>query len=559
MFKAELHRTLEEIVAELGSTASFAVDYPPKDAAGFADYATSAALAAAKDLGKKPLEVAEAIVTKLDERALPFISEVSVAGPGFINITLAPEVFTETIARALSDGGDWGKNVTREGSRIIVEYSQPNPFKPFHIGHLMSTTIGESLSRLIEYSGATISRFNYHGDIGPHVAKALWGLKKHNLSASNIDDIGRAYVLGNTAYEDDPALKGEIDAINKRLYTGDAELAPLYEEGRAVSLARFAEIYELLGSTFDHVVFESETGPIGAEIVKEAMAKGIFEESDGATVFRGEKYGLHTRVFITSHGTPTYEAKEIGFAKRKHELFPFDQNITDVAVEQDEYFKVVAKAIDELWPKYRGSYGHVTHGMMQLSGGKMSSRKGNVITGESLIEDVMEAARERMKESDVENPQNIAKAVAVAGIKYAILKQHLGKNIVFDPEKSLSLEGDSGPYLQYAYVRTASILRKAKEAGVASDAHGQHGTPTSLERLLSRFPEIVERAAQELEPHHVAQYLTTLSSEFNSWYASTKVLDGTSAASYKLAIVEAVGQTLKNGLWLLGIESPQEM
>lgn len=559
MLKAELHRTLEEIVAELGSSASFTVDYPPKDAAGGADYATNAALAAAKDLKKPPREVAEMIAERLRSAQLPMISDVSVAGPGFINVTLRPEFYADTVARVLSDPEGWGRNATREGSRLIVEYSQPNPFKPFHIGHLMSTTIGESLSRLVEYSGAKLSRFNYHGDIGPHVAKALWGLMKHNLSSADVADIGKAYVLGNTAYEEDAEAKAEIDAINKRLYAGDKELAPMYAEGRAVTLARFAELYAVLGSKFDHVVFESETGPIGAEIVKGALASGIFEESDGAIVFRGEKYGLHTRVFITSQQTPTYEAKELGFAKRKHELFPFDQNITVVAVEQDGYFKVVEKAIDELWPKYRGSYTHVPHGMMQLESGKMSSRKGNVITGESLIEDMTAAARERMKESAAQDPDALASAVGVAGIKYAVLKQNLGKNIIFDPEKSLSIEGDSGPYLQYAYVRTASILRKAAQEGVSPDAHGLRGEPCDLERLLPRFPEVVERAAQELEPHHVAQYLTQLSGAFNSWYASTKVLDGTDKAPYKLALVEAVGQTLKNGLWLLGIEAPQEM
>lgn len=559
MLKAELHRAIEGIVAGLGSTAAFSVDYPPKDAAGAADYATNAALAAAKDLGASPREVADTIAQQLVAMNLQVVSNVEVAGPGFINITLTPGFFSETIARIVSDGNAWGKNATREGSRIIVEYSQPNPFKPFHIGHLMSTTIGESLSRLVEYSGASLSRFNYHGDIGPHVAKALWGLMKHNLSSADVADIGKAYVLGNAAYEESADAKAEIDAINKRLYAGDAELAPMYQEGRTVTLARFAELYKVLGSTFDHVVFESETGPIGAEIVKGALTKGIFEESDGAVVFRGEKYGLHTRVFITSQQTPTYEAKELGFAKRKHELFPFDQNITVVAVEQDGYFKVVEKAIDELWPKYRGSYTHVPHGMMQLTGGKMSSRKGNVITGESLIEDMTAAARERMKESVAQNPEALASAVGIAGIKYAVLKQNLGKNIIFDPEKSLSLEGDSGPYLQYAYVRTASILRKAHETGIYADAHGPRGDVSELERLLPRFPEVVERAAQELEPHHVVQYLTQLAGAFNSWYASTKVLDGTNKASYKLALVEAVGQTLKNGLYLMGIEAPQEM
>lgn len=556
MVKAELHRVLEGIVSNLGANVSFSVEYPPAEAG--ADYATNAALAAAKDLGKKPIEVAVDIKKGLEDAQLPFVQEVTVAGPGFVNITLSRDFFAQTVARAIAEGEQWGANASREDSRIIIEYSQPNPFKPFHIGHLMSTTIGESLARLIGFSGAKRSRFNYHGDIGPHVAKAIWGLQQQSLDASSVDDLGKAYVYGSNAYEDDPSAKEAIDALNKRLYAHDPELQSIYDIGRTTSLNRFAQIYKILGSEFDHVVFESETGPMGMEMVKAAVEKGIFEESDGAIVFKGEKYGLHTRVFITSGGTPTYEAKEIGFAKKKHELFPFDQNITVVAVEQDGFFKVVEKAIDALWPQYAGTYTHVPHGMMQLQGGKMSSRKGNIITGESMIEDMTVEARERMKESAVAEKEEVAQMIAVAAIKYSILKQGLGKNIVFDPEQSLSLEGDSGPYLQYAHVRAASILRKAASEDVHADTNAP-GELSLVERLLIRFPEIVERACSLYEPHHVAQYLTELSSAFNSWYASTKVLDGTPEASYKLALVDATRQTLKNGLYLLGIKAPEEM
>lgn len=562
MLKAELHRALEGIVSGLGSTASFTVDYPPKDAASTADYATNVALAAAKDLGKKPVEVAEEIASKLREAALPMIESVSVAGPGFINIALVPSFFAETIARILSDGEGWGSNASREGDRVIVEYTSPNLFKPLHVGNLMANIIGESVRRLVGALGAKVVRVNYVSDIGLTVAKGVWGLKKIGSDGSDIGKLGEAYLAGSAAYDEDVAAKDEIDAINRALYAGDdRELNALREKGTATSFVHLMELCRMLGTEkFDLVLKESESGPIGRDIVRSHIEDGIFEESDGAIVFRGEKYGLHTRVFINSAGLPTYEAKDVGVAKLKQDRAPFDQSIVVTGAEQREYFRVVNKAIEEVFPNLRQKLMHIPNGFLTLpSGKKMSSRKGGVLTGESVLEELVSRTAEKSAGRELADARRTHEQVATAAIKYVILKQALGKNVIFDMEQSLSFEGDSGPYLQYAYVRTASILRKAKEEGVAPDAHGAHGAPFDLERLLIRFPEAVERAAGEYEPHHVAQYLTELAGEFNSWYASSKVLDGTDEAPYKLAIVEAVGQTLKNGLYLLGIQAPEQM
>jgi arginyl-tRNA synthetase len=557
MVKAELQRVLEGIVSGLGANVSFDVEYAPAHAD--ADYASNAALAAAKSLKQNPKDVAEAIKEKLLAADLPFIERVDIAGPGFINIALAPAFFAEAVARVQAEGDEWGKNALREGERIMVEHSQPNPFKPFHIGHLMSNTIGESIARLMRFSGATVTTVNYQGDVGLHVAKALWGLMKEGRDASDIAAVGEAYVAGHAAYETNEAFKQEIIDLNKRVYAKDASVWPLYTQGRELSLRHFEELYKILGSTFDHYFFESETAAPGLALVREGRERMVFEESDGAVVFRGEKAGLHTRVFLTKEGLPTYETKDLGLALMKREFRDFDLSITTTAVEQKEYFKVVFEALGVMRPETRGKYMNITHGMMMLDSGKMSSRKGNIVTGESLLMDMIESARQRMHESEVPDKEPVARQIAVASLKYGVLKQSLGRNIIFNKDQWLSLEGDSGPYLQYAQVRAASILRKAKEAGVESDAQASRGEVTLLERLLVRFPEIVERAASDYEPHHVAQYLTELSAAFNSWYAGGKVLDGTDKAPYKLALVDAVRQTLRNGLYLLGIEAPQAM
>jgi len=566
MISERIIEALQRAIKTLGLEGLVVLEHPGDLSHG--DYSTNIALVASKKAGKNPRALAEEIVKNLG--IIEGVLKIETAGAGFINFHLARSFFSESIPAIIERGESWGSNATLKGKKIIVEYSQPNPFKPFHIGHLMSTTVGESISRLVEWSGATIFRANYQGDIGPHVAKGIWGLQKNNLNPESIQDLGDAYVIGNTAYEDDVASKAEIDSINKRLYEGDASLKDIYDKGRATSLAHFEDLYAVLGTKFDEYFFESDAWRVGLQIVEEGKAKGIFEESDGAIVFKGEKVGLHTRVFVTSKGTPTYEAKELGLAEMKRKLFPFDLNVTTIAVEQDGYFKVVEAAMAELWPSVAGKYTHTAFGMMQLSSGKMSSRKGNIITGESLIEEMRAKALAKMEGRVFESEEikrDVADAVAVSAIKYSILKQSTGKNIIFDPEASLSFEGDSGPYLQYSYVRAQAVLRKAKEEKIpalSSDFIYQitERMPevTELERTLYRFPEAVERAEKEREPHHITTLLTELASAFNSWYATGKIVDSADALSpYKVGLAKAFALTMKNGLTILGIRAPEVM
>ena len=523
------------------------------------DYATSVALVLAKKEGKNPRELAEKIVeafVKPDD-----VERVEVAGPGFINIFLSRTFFRSSIQEILKKGERWGANDSRKGKHVMVEYTQPNPFKPFHIGHLMSNTIGESISRLYEFAEAEVRRANYQGDVGLHVAKALWGLRKTGGDPSNIDDIARAYVAGNKAFEDEEDAKKEIVSFNTMVYDNAKEIAEEYAIGRRVSLEHFEELYKILGTKFDFYFFESESTLPGRALVKEGLATGVFEESEGAIVFKGEPYGLHTRVFINKQGLPTYEAKDLGLAQLKAQKWDFDITVTTTAVEQQEYFKVMFKALSLLRPELAPKLHHVSHGMMSLTGEKMSSRKGNVITGESLIRDMLALATEKVQERNFDDAEKeeIARAVAVAAIKYSVLKQKAGKNIVFNPEQALSFEGDSGPYLEYAHTRAVSILEKAKKVGLVASTVLAPQESTELEKLLYRFPDVVLRALEEYEPHYITTYLTELASTWNSWYASEKVVDESTTAPYKLAIVQAFAHTMRNGLWLLGIQAPEKM
>jgi arginyl-tRNA synthetase len=532
--------------AGAGDTA-FAVEWPADLANG--DYATNAAMAAAKALGKNPKALAEELVPRIAEALGDYAESVEVAGPGFINIALSRSVFTDALAEAT--GEEWGKGTAQEGKRVVVEYSCPNPFKEMHIGHLMSTIIGEAVSRVIENSGATTIRDSYGGDIGPHVAKALWALRKNEVTeVANANEVDKAYVQGARAYEESEEAKAAIDALNEALYKGeDSELMELWRKAREACLEAFREIYAVLGTKFDYYFFESETAPIGMDIVKGALAKGIFKESQGAVIYDGEKKGLHTLVFITSRGTPTYETKDVGLAFLKEERCPSDVSIIITAAEQAGHFKVFLAALEDVAPLVAAKTLHVPHGFMRLSSGKMSSREGNTITAAELINDVVERACEKN-----DDPQ-IAEQVAVGAIKYMILRQAPGGDIVFDAEKSLSLEGDSGPYLQYALVRAKSVL---SHAGKKGSAEGAPQEPYLLERLIRRFPAVAARAERERAPHHIAQYLTQLAGEWNSFYALNRIIDG-EHERYKLLLAEAFARTMERGLHLLGIPTPEKM
>ncbi len=571
--KEKIQKLIKEILKTLNiEDVNFSIEHPDDLKNG--DYSTNVAMVCAKQLKTNPKELSGKIVEELNKKLPKEISKVEVAGPGFINFYLSREFFTDSVETILREKEKWGDNNILNGKKVMVEYTDPNPFKPFHIGHLMANAIGESISRIVEHSGANIIRANYQGDVGPHVAKAIYIMMKNksgtnSAMAENVpvsekaQYIGKCYSEGSNLYDTDENIKKEIEVINKKVYEkSDEEINKIYDWGRKVTLDAFEDIYKILGTKFDYYFFESDMAKVGEKIVRENVGK-IFDESDGAIVFHGENYDkkLHTRVFINSQGLPTYEAKEIGLALTKFEKENPDISIVTTAIEQGEYMKVVQKAISLMHPELESKMKHITHGMMKLATGKMSSRKGNIITGESLLRDSMGMVFDKMieREFSTEEKKKIGEVVGVAALKYSILKSSLGSDIIYDADKSISFEGDSGPYLQYTAVRANSILKKAENF----DLSNKKETPeniTELEKLIYQFPEIVKYSYEELEPHHITNYLTGLASSFNSFYGNTQILvEDNKYAAYHLDLIKAFYQTMKNGLWLLGMETPERM
>ena len=546
---------------------AFSVDHPKDESHG--DYSVNVAMILAKAEGKNPRELAQLLVEKIAQSE--GIQKVEVAGPGFINFYLTTEFLVSEAKRALEVG--YGKNDSLKGQKTMVEFTDPNPFKEFHIGHLMSNTIGESLTRLFEANGATVKRVNYQGDVGLHVAKSLWGMQKlmveQTLTIKSLQDqslqqrqkfMGQAYAYGATQYEEDEIAKSEMNGLNKVIYDkSDTVVDALYQAGRTWSLEYFETIYQRLGTKFDEYFFESEAGEVGLDVIEEALGKQVLEVGEeGAVVFKGETYGLHTRVFRNKLGLPTYEGKELGLAKTKYGRWEYDKSYIVTANEIDEYFKVLIKVLTLLYPELGTKTTHLSHGVMKLTSGKMSSRTGKVVTGEGLLNELKAVVLTKMGERDVQNKEVVADQVAVASLKYSVLKQAVGGDIVYEPEKMTNMDGDTGPYLQYTYARTQSVLRKAKSDSSALTAVSLDALAPeelSIIRWVYRYPETIAAAGTHYAPHMVAGYLYELSQRFNTFYNQHQILENQG----RLLLTAVVGNILKSGLDLLGIVATESI
>ena len=455
-----------------------------------------------------------------------------------------------------------GKN-----KKIMVEFAHPNTHKLFHIGHLRNISIGESLVRILEAVGNKIIRTNYQGDVGLHIAKCLYKVKSEKSKINSlitVEDkikfLGEAYTKGQKAYDEDEKAKKEIIEINGMIYKNSGEIIPLWQETRQWSLDYFDNIYKRVGSKFDRLYFETEFANKGIEICKRAEKKGILKKSKGALVFEGKKYGLDTRVFINGLGYPTYEGKELALAEKEFSEFgELDKLIHVVTPEQKSFFKVTFK-VEELLnkKKFKNKQYHLAYEWVKLKEGKMSSRTGNVVEAEWLINKAKEKIIGKFK-----CDQKTAEIIAISAVKYSFLKNSVFNQIAFDFDESVSLEGNSGPYLLYTYVRTRSVLRKSNSDHTLINhliKVNFNYEENTLLRTLCNFPEIVFEAAKNLAPNLIANYLFDLAQKYNLFYQKHKILEAEDNVRYlRLLLTKATGETIKKGLSLLGIKTVDKM
>ncbi|HUC96011.1 MAG TPA: arginine--tRNA ligase [Candidatus Saccharimonadia bacterium] len=518
----------------------------------FGDFSSNIAMQLTKQLKRPPMDIAKEIIHEIEDNNI--FSKLDVLKPGFINFTVKDVMLIESL-KLTNDLQKFNSS-----KQILIEYGDPNPFKEMHLGHIYTAIIGDTLASLLESSGADVKRLCYQGDVGLHVAKAIYVVgeyMKWNLDgleeAYASHSLGYFYASGEKAYNENETAKTKIQGINQNIYKKDNDIVnKIYDLGKKISYERFDKTFDDIGVYFDKKYFESESSKIGEKLVRDNIPK-VFEKSDGAVIYRGEKDGLHTRVFINSRGFTTYDAKELGLTVLKHGDFPkADISIIITAAEQDEYFKVVLAALAKIDPKLAQKTIHLSHGFLSLTSGKMSSRTGKVFTGADLVSQVHQMVDLKYKDSKVK------KEIFLAALRYTFLRQRIGIDIVFDVEQSIALEGNSGPYLQYAHARACSILAKAKNIDTKFGDKTLQSDERDLVVKICDFPDVILEATKLYLPHQICTYLFELAKEFNSFYEKNRVIDDP-RMNLRLAIARSYKDVLEEGLRLLHIPSPESM
>lgn len=570
-----------------------------------ADFATNLAMGLVKSLKRNPMEVAEEIrarVLELDEQEKS-ISEIEIARPGFINIKLSDGFYSQELEKYQKD---FLKNISQDeylNKTVICEFSDPNPFKILHVGHLYTSMVGDAISRIVEFAGGNVIRANFGGDVGLHVAKNMYALLKHKDEISDLmtvsektELLSKTYVEGSTAYEEDEEAKKKIIEINKKVYEiaeagesvitdleelvedgksaqenlDELELAKIYYWGRKASYQYFEDFYKRIGVKFDRYYPESTVVAKGLEMVTKGLSDGVYEESDGAVVFKGEKYGLHTRVFINKNGLPTYEAKDIGLIFTKWEDYHFDKSIIITGNDIIDYMKVVLKSVEQYAPELPERTLHLTHGQVKLPGReKMSSRKGNFLKAVDVIDlisgELMKVQEEVSRNKGEGMSSGVDPKILFGAIRYAFLKYKVGGDIIFDVKESVSMTGNSGPYLQYSAVRAQKVLGKILESQVEKVNKKVEqkdwileGLERNLIKKIMQYKKVLDEVVDELSPSKLCTYLYEIAQDFSRFYENVQVV-GSEFEVERGAIVLAYLKILTHGLSILGIEIPEKM
>lgn len=506
-------------------------------------------MGAASELGENPRKLAEETAEKFEQEKM--IENVEVAGPGYLNFHLVKEDF----ARELSDQLESERmGIEEKGDQVLVEFSSPNLAKPMHIGHVRNNCLGDSLQRILRFVGHEVTSENYIGDWGTKHGQVIYAYKKwgseDEFEENPMEHMYELYVkLHDEADEED---KEKAREWSKKIEEGDEEAVELWEMFREATIEYNREEYERMGIEFDRVTGESVVAEMAEEMIEEGLEKGIFEkDEDGSVYAEFEDENMPSTIVKRSDGSTLYISRDIANIKKREEE-GFDQNLYVVANEQNLHFQQLFELAEQFGIKDIESE-HVDYGLLHLEEGSMSSSKGNIIRLSDVLDEAVTKAKQ-MEERDIGN----AEEVGIGAIKYANLAVSRKKDIEFDWDEVLTFEGDSGPYLQYSNTRAKSILRKSdKEGEIIGDLTEEE---YRLVKRLGEFPEKVERAAEEREPAKIANYLSSLCEEFNSFYHSCPVIgEEEKVEKRRLKIIEMFADVTDQGLELLGIEPLEEM
>ena len=521
------------------------------------------AFSLAKTERKAPQIIATDIAEKIDTA---HFDKVVATGP-YVNFFLSKaEISGQVIKEVIKDGADYGQQNEGNNQNITIDLSSPNIAKPFSVGHLRSTVIGDALSNIFRKIGYNTIKINHLGDWGKQfgllmVAYKKWG-SQEAVEANPIDELLKLYVRINAEIENDPSLDEEGRLWFKKLEDGDPEATELWQWFRDESLTEFNRIYELLGVEFDSLngeAFYNDKMDEGIQILED---KGLLQESKGASIVDLEDFNLPPAMIKKSDGATLYITRDIATAIYRARTYNFVKNVYVVGQEQANHFRQLKAVLKKMGFDWSDDMIHVDFGLVTKNRQKLSTRKGNIILLEPTLLEAISRAKSQIeaKNPDLENKDAVARAVGVGAVKFYDLKTDRRNGYDFDLEAMVSFEGETGPYIQYAYARVQSILRKANFQPDAEATYSLND-PESWEiiKLLQDFGRVVKRAADNYEPSLIAKYAISLAQAFNKYYAHTRILDESPERDSRLALCYATATVLKEALRLLGVEAPDEM
>ena len=521
------------------------------------------AFSLAKVERKAPQVIAADIAEKID----PSHFEKVVATGPYVNFFLnKAKISDQVIKEVIKEGADYGQQNEGQGGNITIDLSSPNIAKPFSVGHLRSTVIGDALSNIFRKMGYNTIKINHLGDWGKQfgllmVAYKKWG-NKEAVEANPIDELLKLYVRINAEIENDPALDEEGRLWFKKLEDGDPEATELWQWFRDESLVEFNRIYELLGVEFDSLNGEAFYNDKMDEAVKILEDKGLLKESKGASIVDLDDVNLPPAMIKKSDGATLYITRDIATAMYRARTYNFVKNVYVVGQEQSNHFRQLKAVLKKMGFDWSDDMIHVDFGLVTKNRQKLSTRKGNIILLEPTLQEAISRAKAQIEEKNpnLENKEAVAHAVGVGAVKFYDLKTDRRNGYDFDLEAMVSFEGETGPYVQYAYARIQSILRKA-DFKPSLDANYNLNDAESWEiiKLIQDFARVVKRAADNFEPSLIAKYAISLAQAFNKYYAHTRILDETPERDSRLALSYTTAVVLKEALRMLGVEAPEKM
>ena len=521
------------------------------------------AFSLAKVERKAPQIIASEIAEKVDASAF---EKVVATGP-YVNFFLDKKAISgQVLNQVIADGSDYGQQEEGRGKNITIDLSSPNIAKPFSVGHLRSTVIGDALSNIFQKMGYNTIKINHLGDWGKQfgllmVAYKKWG-NKEAVEANPIDELLKLYVRINAEIETDPALDEEGRIWFKKLEDGDPEATELWQWFRDESLVEFNRIYEKLGVEFDSLNGEAFYNDKMDEGIQILADKGLLKESKGASIVELDDYNLPPALIKKSDGATLYITRDIATAMYRARTYNFAKSIYAVGQEQANHFRQLKAVLKEMGYDWSDDMTHVDFGLVTKNKQKLSTRKGNIILLEPTIEEAVNRAKAQIEEKnpDLENKEAVAQAVGVGAIKFYDLKTDRRNGYDFDLEAMVSFEGETGPYVQYAYARIQSILRKANFEAKEDASYGLNDAESwEIVKHLQDFPRIIKRASDNNEPSLIAKYAINLAQAFNRYYAHTRILDESPERDSRLALAYSTGLVLKESLRLLGVQAPEKM